>query len=85
LQPEERFGNKKLKRENLASKAPAKGVLLLSRWQVAEKLCVSVDTVKRTEKRQQLKPIKLNSRMIRYRLTDVETMMKNHEAEEGEN
>jgi hypothetical protein len=68
-----------MKRKNLASKAPAKGVMLLSRWQVAEKLAVSIDTVKRMEKRQQLRPIKLNARMIRYRLCDVEKMMEDHE------
>jgi len=35
-----------MKRENLVTKAPTKGVLLLSRWQVAEKLAVSIDTIK---------------------------------------
>jgi predicted site-specific integrase-resolvase len=69
-----------VKRENLASKAPAKGVMLLSRWQVAEKLAVSIDTVKRMEERGQLRPIRLNARMIRYRLHEVEEMMKAHEA-----
>ena len=68
-----------MKRQNLASKAPAKGVLLQSRWQVAEILGVSIDTIKRMERRGQLIPIRLNSRMIRYRLTDVEQMMKAHE------
>jgi predicted site-specific integrase-resolvase len=72
-----------MKRQNLASKVPAKGVLLQSRWQVAEKLGVSIDTVKRMEGRGQLVPIRFNSRMIRYRLSDVEAMMKKHEAEEG--
>jgi predicted DNA-binding transcriptional regulator AlpA len=70
-----------LKRQNLASMAPAKGVILLTRHQVMEKLAVSVDTVKRMEQRGQLRPIRLNSRMIRYRLSDVDEMMKRHEAE----
>jgi predicted site-specific integrase-resolvase len=46
-------------------------------------LCVSIDTIKRLEQRGQLLPIRLNSRMIRYRLSDVEAMMKKHEAGEG--
>ena len=61
------------------TKRPARGVILLSRWQVAEKLGVSIDTVKRMEKRGQLKPIKLNPRMVRYRLHEVEAMMASHE------
>jgi predicted site-specific integrase-resolvase len=69
-----------MKRENLVTKAPTKGVLLLSRWQVAEKLAVSIDTIKRMERRGQLRPIRLNSRMIRYRLSDVDAMMAAHES-----
>ena len=72
-----------MKRENLASKAPAKGVSLLSRHQVMEKLAVSIDTVKRMEERGQLRPIRFNSRLIRYRLVEVDEMMKRHEAEVG--
>jgi len=68
-----------MKRQNLASKSPTKGVKLASRWQVAEMLCVSIDTIRRMERRGQLKPIRLNARMIRYRVNDVEQMMKNHE------
>jgi hypothetical protein len=71
-------GNKrKVKRRNLVTRAPAKGVLLLSRHQVAEKLGVSIDTVKRMEHRGQLHPIYLNSRMVRYRLGDVDQMGRN--------
>ena len=72
-----------MKRENLVTKAPTKGVLLLSRWQVAEKLAVSIDTIKRMERRGQLGPIRLNSRMIRYRLSDVDAMMAAHESGGG--
>jgi predicted DNA-binding transcriptional regulator AlpA len=72
-----------VKREKLASKAPAKGAILLSRHQVMEKLAVSIDTVKRMEERGQLRPIRFNSRLIRYRLVEVDEMMKRHEAEEG--
>jgi predicted site-specific integrase-resolvase len=73
-----------VKRQNLATKVPAKGVLLLSRWQVAEKLGVSIDTIKRMEKRGQLQPIWLNSRMVRYRLGDVDQMLADHEEGAGE-
>lgn len=68
-----------MKRQNLVTKRPAQGFILLSRWQVAEKLGVSLDTVKRMEKRGQLKPIRLNSRMVRYRLNEVDSMMEAHE------
>jgi predicted site-specific integrase-resolvase len=48
-----------------------------------EKLAVSIDTVKRMEERGQLRPIRFNSRLIRYRLVEVDEMMKRHEAEVG--
>ena len=68
---------------NTATKAPPKGDLLLSRHQVAEKLAVSLDSIKRMEQRGQLKPIRLNSRVVRYRLNEVEQMLAAHEVEVG--
>jgi predicted DNA-binding transcriptional regulator AlpA len=44
---------------------------LLSRRQVAVKEGVSVETIKRREKQGLLNPIRFNSRLVRYRLSDV--------------
>jgi predicted DNA-binding transcriptional regulator AlpA len=44
---------------------------LVSRRQIAVKEGVSVETIKRREKQGSLKPIRFNSRLIRYRLSDV--------------
>lgn len=56
--------------------------MLLSRIQAAEQLGVSVDTVARFETRGQLKPIRFNSRTVRYRLSDIEQMIQAHEGGE---
>jgi predicted DNA-binding transcriptional regulator AlpA len=44
---------------------------LLSRQQIAVKQGVSVETVKRRERQGLLQPIRFNSRLVRYRLSDV--------------
>jgi len=44
---------------------------LLSRRQIAVKEGVSVETIKRREKQGLLTPIRFNSRLLRYRLSDV--------------
>jgi len=43
----------------------------LSRRAVAARFSVCTETVKRWEQRGMLKPIRLNSRLVRYRLSDV--------------
>jgi predicted DNA-binding transcriptional regulator AlpA len=70
----------KMKRE----KKPTKGTIFISRQQVEGMLGCSRDTVKRLEQRGLINPIKLNARLIRYRLADVEAMMDAHEVKEGE-
>jgi predicted DNA-binding transcriptional regulator AlpA len=72
-----------MKTHKVATKGPPKGELVLSRHQVCEKLGVSHDTVKRMEARGQLKPIRLNSRMIRYRVSDIDRMLQAHAAQGG--
>ena len=61
------------KRKN---KATAVGEIFLNRLQVAKKLNVCLETLKRMEKRGHLKPIHLNSWVTRYRLSDVDGMME---------
>jgi predicted DNA-binding transcriptional regulator AlpA len=68
--------------ENLATKTP--DTIFISRRQVMEMLGCSMDTVKRLEQRGLLRPIKLNARLIRYRLSDVLKMMNAHEVKEGQ-
>jgi hypothetical protein len=57
------------------NKAEPVGEVYLNRLQVAQKLNVCLETLKRMEKRGQLKPIYLNSRVTRYRLSDIDGMM----------
>jgi predicted site-specific integrase-resolvase len=52
----------------------------LNRLQVAAKLNVCLETLKRMEQRNQLHPIHLNSGVTRYRMSEIEKMMQMHEA-----
>ncbi len=49
---------------------------LLSRQQLAKRLQVCKHTVQRWEKRSFLKAIHFNSRVVRYRLEDVERLIR---------
>jgi hypothetical protein len=62
------------------NKAQPVGEVYLNRLQVAAKLNVCLETIKRMERRNQLHPIHLNSRVTRYRLSEVEKMMEALEA-----
>ena len=44
---------------------------LLTRLELARRWKVSIETLKRRERAKILRPIKLNGRIIRYRITDV--------------
>lgn len=50
--------------------------VLLSRRDVAARLTVSVETVKRREREGLLPAVRFNSRLIRYRLKDVEKLIE---------
>ncbi len=52
---------------------------LLSRRDVAKRQGVSTETIKRRERAGLLHPLRFNSRLIRYRLADVEAMEKQAE------
>jgi predicted site-specific integrase-resolvase len=65
-----------IKRRN---KAQPVGEVYLNRLQVAAKLNVCLETLKRMEQRGQLHPIHLNSRVTRYRMSDIDKMMEAHE------
>lgn len=54
-------------------------VSLLSRRDLAKRHSVSVETIKRRERAGLLKPLRFNSRLIRYRLADVEAYEKQAE------
>jgi predicted site-specific integrase-resolvase len=47
---------------------------MLSRKAVAERWQTSVETIKRRERAGLIKPLRFNSRLIRYRLADVEAL-----------
>jgi len=44
---------------------------LLTRWELARRWKVSIETVKRRERAKVLRPVRLNGRIIRYRMSDV--------------
>jgi len=44
---------------------------LLTRSELAQRWKVSIETLKRRERAKILRPLKLNGRIIRYRITDV--------------
>ena len=48
---------------------------LLSRRQVAARLSVSIETIKRMQRRGLLQPIILNARLLRYRATDIDRLI----------
>jgi predicted site-specific integrase-resolvase len=52
----------------------AKPEQMLSRKAVAERWQTSVETIKRRERAGLIKPLRFNSRLIRYRLADVEAL-----------
>jgi predicted site-specific integrase-resolvase len=52
----------------------AKPEQMLSRRAVAERWQTSVETIKRRERAGLIKPLRFNSRLIRYRLADVEAL-----------
>lgn len=47
---------------------------LVSRKWLAERWSCSIETLKRMEKRDQLHPVKLGRRMLRYRLSEIEKL-----------
>lgn len=49
---------------------------LISRKIAAEKIGVSTETLKRWEKRGLLRPIVFNTRLIRYRRTDIDRLVE---------
>jgi hypothetical protein len=44
---------------------------LLTRLELARRWKVSIETVKRRERAKVLRPVRLNGRIIRYRMSDV--------------
>jgi predicted site-specific integrase-resolvase len=47
------------------------GTTLLTRKQLAERWQVSVETIKRRERGKLIKPVRLDGRVLRYRLSDI--------------
>ncbi len=54
-----------------SNSTPSTNDHLLSRRAVAARFSVCTGTIKRWEKRGQLKPIRFNERLLRYRLSDI--------------
>ena len=52
-----------------------KNGFFLSRQQVAELLNLSVESIKRYERRKLLRAVRLNARVIRYRAEDVQALI----------
>jgi predicted DNA-binding transcriptional regulator AlpA len=65
------------------NKAAAVGEIYLNRREVAKKLNLCIETIKRMEQRKQLFPIHLNSRVVRYRMSEIEKVM--HDLEQAAN
>ena len=56
---------------------------LIDREGVAKFLSVSVETVKRMEKAKKLQRVQLGERMVRYRRSDLETLIGARTGKEG--
>jgi hypothetical protein len=55
---------------------------LLTRLELARRWKVSIETIKRRERAKVLRPVRLNGRIIRYRMSDV--LRIEEEAYDGE-
>jgi predicted DNA-binding transcriptional regulator AlpA len=47
---------------------------LIDREKLAARLCCSIETIKRMEKRGLLKRVQLGERLVRYRLSDIQKL-----------
>lgn len=56
------------------SSDPDHDEMLVSRKWLAERWMCSIETLKRMEERDQLHPVKLGARMLRYRLSEIEKL-----------
>lgn len=65
----------KNKHTNQTTQNDSRSDKLLSRAQVAERLGLCKETIRRWEKTTSLKPIIFNSRVYRYRHADVEALL----------
>jgi hypothetical protein len=61
-------------RKRPAPKTPMNGEILLSREQLARRWGCCIETIKRRERAGSLPSVRFNSRVVRYRLVDIERL-----------
>ena len=81
------FGTKGLSGKHNSPTSSNPGIMddnLLTRVELARRWKVSIETLKRRERAKILRPVRLNERLIRYRMSDVVRIEKeSYEGAEG--